>query len=88
MSELPDARTPLYNHPLPQLEQWLRQLGAVQRRGQPCLWDLHHSDWSAEIELEVEELLVSWHQEGRRVSRHFPYGLRRADAEAAILAGP
>jgi hypothetical protein len=88
MSELPCARTPLYNHPLPQLEAWLRSLGAAQRPGDPCLWDLEHGPWHAEIALEVEELRVSWHEQGRTVARHFPYGLARADAEAAILAGP
>lgn len=88
MSELPSARTPLYHHPLPALEEWLRSLGAVQQPGNLCRWDLHRPQWSAEIELEVEELRVSWHQEGHTVARHFPYGLSRADTEAAILAGP
>jgi hypothetical protein len=31
---------------------------------------------------------VSWHREGHTSVRHFPYGLSRADVEAAILAGP
>jgi hypothetical protein len=88
MSELPSARTPLYHHPLPALEHWLRGLGAVQQPGNLCLWDLQGPSWTAELELEVEELRVSWHQQGRTVARHFPYGLSRADAEAAILAGP
>jgi hypothetical protein len=38
--------------------------------------------------MEVEELRVSWHQEGRTTARQFPYGLSRADVEAAILVGP
>lgn len=88
MSELPSVRTPLYHHPLPALEAWLRGLGAVQQAGHPSRWDLHRPEWSAELELEVEELRVSWHQEGRTTVRHFPYGLSQADAEAAILAGP
>jgi hypothetical protein len=88
MSQLPSPDTPLYNHPLPALESWLRQLGAVQERTDPCLWDLHRPEWSARIELEVEELTVSWHADGRECVRHFPYGLSRADTEAAILAGP
>lgn len=88
MSQLPSPDTPLYNHPLPALEGWLRQLGAVQQRGEPCLWDLHRPMWSARIELEVEELKVSWHADGQACVRHFPYGLSRADTEAAILAGP
>ena len=88
MPSLPTAETPLYHHPLPALESWLRQLGAVQERSDPCLWDLHRPEWSARIELEVEELKVSWHADGRHCERHFPYGLSRADTEAAILAGP
>ena len=88
MSDLPAAETPLYHHPLPALEAWLRQLGAVQQRENPCFWDLHRPEWSARIELEVEELTVGWHADGQTRVRHFPYGLSRADAEAAILAGP
>ena len=88
MGELPAAQTPLYNHPLPQLEHWLRQLGAVQQRDNPCIWDLHRPEWSARIVLEVEDLSVAWHADGQTRVRNFPYGLSRADAEAAILAGP
>jgi hypothetical protein len=88
MGELPAAQTPLYNHSLPVLEQWLRELGAVQQRAEPCVWDLHRPEWSARIELAVEELSVAWHADGQTRLRSFPYGLSRADAEAAILAGP
>ena len=84
----PTSATPLYHHPLPALEAWLGSLGALQQRSQPCCWDLHGADWTAQIELEVEELKVSWHNEGQVSVRYFPYGLSRADAEAAILAGP
>ena len=51
-------------------------------------WDLHRPDWSARITLESEDLTVNWHEEGRECQRRFPYGLTRADVEAAILAGP
>lgn len=88
MPALPDPATPLYNHPLPALELWLRELGAAQQRSNPCVWDLHHNDWSAAIELDVEDLSVRWQQDGQRTVRQFPYGLSRADVEAAILAGP
>ncbi len=88
MTSLPPERTPLYNHPLPALEAWLRQLGASQRRERPESWDLEQPRWSARIELETEELKVSWDHDGRHSVRHFPYGLSRADVEAAILAGP
>lgn len=88
MSSLPSPQAPLYNHPLPALEQWLTDLGAVQRAPHSCVWDLQLSNWSAEIELQVEELSVRWRSDADPVERHFPYGFSRADVEAAILAGP
>ena len=88
MAAPPSPETPLYHHPLPQLEAWLRDLGAQQQRSCLCRWDLHRPQWSAQIDLEVEELKVSWHRDGQETTRHFPYGLSRADVEAAILAGP
>ncbi|MCP9773195.1 DUF3143 domain-containing protein [Synechococcus sp. Tobar12-5m-g] len=88
MNALPPQQTPLYNHPLPSLEQWLVELGAARDKADPCRWDLHQAFWSALIELDIEELKVSWHQEGRTTVRLFSYGLSRADVEAAIFAGP
>jgi hypothetical protein len=88
MAPLPPERTPLYNHPLPALEAWLRQLGARPDGPRTERWDLHQSQWSAQIVFGVEELTVTWHQDGRQAIRQFPYGLARADVEAAILAGP
>jgi len=90
MSEapLPDPSTPLVQHPLPLLEAWLRQLGARQRAPHGSQWDLHQQHWSALLELEVEDLRVCWQEGGQQAVRHFPYGLPRADVEAAILAGP
>lgn len=85
---LPNASTPLVQHSLPQLEAWLRQLGARQRVHHGPQWDLHQQNWSALLELEVEDLRVSWLQDGHQTVRHFPYGLPRADLQAAILAGP
>ena len=88
MSSLPSPQAPLYSHPLPALEQWLRQLGAVQQGAHSCFWDLELASWSAQIELEVEELSVRWSGCDGEVQRQFPYGFSRADVEAAILAGP
>lgn len=88
MPDLPVATTPLYNHPLPALETWLHGLGARRQETDPCLWDLHRPSWSARIELETEDLRVSWQADGQECVRQFPYGLSRADVEAAILAGP
>jgi hypothetical protein len=88
MSSLPPPQAPLYNHPLPALEQWLRDLGAVQQGPHSCLWDLRLGGGKAQIELEVEELSIRWQSGDTPVERHFPYGFSRADVEAAILAGP
>ncbi|HYP04182.1 MAG TPA: DUF3143 domain-containing protein [Cyanobium sp.] len=88
LSPLPPEGTPLYHHPLPALEEWLRQLGARRQPDHPEVWDLQQPRWSARIELETEELKVSWDQGQPPSVRHFPYGLSRADVEAAILAGP
>lgn len=88
MSSLPPPQAPLYNHPLPALEQWLRDLGAVQHGPHSCFWDLELGGWSAQIELAVEELSIRWQSPDAPVDRHFPYGFSRADVEAAILAGP
>lgn len=85
---LPAASTPLYHHALPQLEAWLRALGARQRGAHSSRWDLHQEQWSALLELEVEDLSVSWLADGHQTVRQFPYGLSREDVEAAILAGP
>jgi hypothetical protein len=88
MSSLPPRQTPLYNHPLPALEQWLCDLGACRDGSEPCLWDLEQPCWRARIELDVEELKVSWYHDSHVTVRLFPYGLSRADVESAILAGP
>ncbi|MFN9548295.1 MAG: DUF3143 domain-containing protein [Cyanobacteriota bacterium] len=85
---LPPKETPLYNHPLPALEDWLRHLGAQQEEPYSPRWDLRRDAWSAQIELNVEEMKVSWREASGETVRIFPYGLSRADAEAAILAGP
>jgi hypothetical protein len=85
---LPPEDTPLYNHPLPALEAWLRGLGARQEAPYSAGWDLARDPWTARIDLEVEDIKVSWRQRGNETVRLFPYGLSRADAEAAILAGP
>jgi hypothetical protein len=88
MPLLPPASTPLYNHALPQLEAWLLGLGARQRGAHSCQWDLHQAQWSALLELDVEDISVSWLADGHQSVRQFPYGLSRLDVEAAILAGP
>lgn len=88
---LPTAETPLYNHPLPSLEQWLRDLGASQNNHLPHQWHLDCPPWQAVIDLDIEAIAVCYRHaapDGNDVYRTFRYSLSRADVEAAILAGP
>ena len=89
MAEIPSASTPLYHHPLPAIEAWLRRLGCEQDKVNPCLWHLQQLQWQAEVELEVEDVEVRWTAGGDTpVHRSFPYSLSRLDVERAIMAGP
>ncbi|MEB3176980.1 MAG: DUF3143 domain-containing protein [Synechococcus sp.] len=85
---LPSSDTPLYSHPLPELEQWLQASGFEKSPADPCRWTLVRPQWSAELVLQSDGLVISWSAEGRSTQRGFSYGLSRADLEAAILAGP
>jgi len=88
---LPAADTPLYNHPLPAIEQWLRDLGCVQNQAEPNCWRIERSTWQAELALEIEELTVRYLQagaDGRDIVRSFKYSLSRSDIEAAVFDGP
>lgn len=86
----PAPETPLYNHPLPLLEQWLQQLGCQQAAGDRHCWTLQRDDWNAEILLDTEEMIVCYFpdQPQRKIARSFKYSLSRKDIEAAILEGP
>ncbi len=88
---LPDNDTPLYNHPLPQIEQWLRDRGCQQDEQELNTWHLERPAWQAEIALEIEELAVRYLQagdDGRDIVRSFKYSLSRSDIEAAVFDGP
>ena len=89
MSPLPPSSVPLNQHSLRALEEWLISLEAERVEGDPCRWRLAGPAWSAELLLEREDLVVIWQQpddEPRRCA--LPYGLSRADVDAAIKAGP
>ena len=89
MTEIPSANTPLYHHPLPAIEAWLKHVGCQQDEANPGLWYLKQPQWQAEVELEVEDIEVRWTaSSGTTVHRSFPYGLSRLDVERAIMAGP
>lgn len=88
---LPEETTPLYNHPLPQIEQWLRGLGCQQDQDNLHCWYVKRPDWRAQISLEVEDLLVTYLQAGEGggdISRSFKYSLTRVDIEYAVFSGP
>ncbi len=88
--ELPSPDTPLYSHPLPKIEQWLKGLGCEQNSEDLHCWSIIKPDWQAEICLEVEELNVSYQNSGSSdsLNRAYKYSLSRQDIEAAVFSGP
>ncbi|AFY79202.1 MAG: DUF3143 domain-containing protein [Hydrococcus sp. C42_A2020_068] len=88
---LPSPDTPLYNHPLPQIEQWLSDLGAQQDRDNLHCWKVERPTWKADLCLDVEELVVCYINagaDGSDIKRSFKYSLSRQDIEAAVFSGP
>lgn len=83
--------TPLYNHPLPEIEAWLTNLGCHQDRQNLHCWYVERFSWKAEICLEIEEITVRYINAGDRgkdLKRSFKYSLSREDIEAAVFSGP
>lgn len=83
--------TPLYNHPLPEIEQWLAAQGCQQDQAALHCWRLKQSDWQAEIWLEDDQLTVRYQELQtieRNIQRSFKYSLSRQDIENAVFAGP
>ncbi|MGA7932069.1 MAG: DUF3143 domain-containing protein [Kovacikia sp.] len=96
---LPPPETPLYNHPLPEIEQWLIEHGCKQDKDELHCWQIQRSDWQAELCLEIDQLTVRYFQSTPgtpfkdqlnqpAVQRSFKYSLSRQDIEAAVFAGP
>ncbi|ELR97048.1 DUF3143 domain-containing protein [Gloeocapsa sp. PCC 73106] len=88
---LPHPETPLYNHPLYEIETWLRSMGCEQDTQELNLWSIAKSTWKAEISLDVEEIVVCYLQAGDEqtdIKRVFKYSLSREDVEDAIFSGP
>ncbi|MBE9079514.1 DUF3143 domain-containing protein [Romeria aff. gracilis LEGE 07310] len=83
--------TPLYNHPLPDIESWLSSHGCQQDPANLNNWTLERSAWRAELVLDIDSIVVSYHTVGadsRDVQRSFKYSLSRRDLEEVIFAGP
>lgn len=86
---LPSGDTPLYNHPLPQIEEWLTQQGCEQDSSDLHCWSIERPTWQAELMLDVDQLVVRYlNVEGRDVMRSFKYSLSRDDIEEAVFSGP
>ena len=88
MLQLPPAQTPLNQHSLMALENWLVELGAKKSLDYPCQWTWTKSEWSAKIFLKQDEITIVWEKNNQVSECFFPYGLTRADVEAAIMQGP
>jgi hypothetical protein len=88
---LPPPGTPLYNHPLPYIEQWLQKQGCEQDKEDLHCWQVERATWKAKLWLDVEELTVRYlnaGENGQDIQRAFKYSLSRQDVEDAIFAGP
>ncbi|MDZ8054680.1 MAG: DUF3143 domain-containing protein [Aulosira sp. ZfuVER01] len=85
----PDA--PLYNHTLPQIEQWLKDQGCKQDEEQLHCWHVERPHWQADLSLDVEQLTVRYIEAGENqqdIQRAFKYSLSREDIEQAVFSGP
>ncbi|NJK73634.1 MAG: DUF3143 domain-containing protein [Microcoleus sp. SU_5_6] len=88
---LPPADTPLYNHPLPEIEGWLKSRGCQQNSQELHCWQLDRPTWKAEIVLEIDQITVRYIKAGaggQDINRAFKYSLSRQDIEAAVFSGP
>ncbi|MDF5727307.1 MAG: DUF3143 domain-containing protein [Rhizonema sp. PD38] len=88
---LPPGETPLYSHPLPKIEQWLRDQGCQQDEQQLHCWRIQRPNWQAELSLDVEQIIVRYVQAGENgqdIQRSFKYSLSRQDVEEAVFSGP
>lgn len=88
---LPSADTPLYNHPLPEIERWLQSQGCQQDKTDLPHWYVQKPNWEADIWLEIDSLTVRYiraGEGGRDIQRSFKYSLSRRDLEEVIFSGP
>ena len=88
---IPSPDTPLYNHPLPEREQWLKSRGCQQDRSELHCWRIQRPTWEAELSLDIDQLTVRYLHagaDGQDIQRAFKYSLSRQDIEAAVFSGP
>jgi hypothetical protein len=88
---MPSADTPLYSHPLPDIEQWLQEQGCQQQPDALHEWHVERTAWTADITLDVDSIVVRYLDTSPNkedVQRIFKYSLSRQDLEEAIFSGP
>jgi len=88
---LPPATTPLYNHPLPEIERWLDEQGFERSKDDIHCWLVNRPDWKAELCLDVDQIVIRYFDfdgSSNTMQRTFKYSLSRQDIEDAIFAGP
>lgn len=88
---MPSANTPLYNHPLPDIEQWLREQGCEQDLQAPHCWHVERAVWQADLILDIDSIVVRYlkaSEDGQDLQRVFKYSLSRQDLNEAIFSGP
>ena len=88
---LPSPETPLYNHPLPEIEQWLMNHGCEQDSSDRHCWLIRNETWEAEISLDIDSLKIRYLNAGdggSDIQRSFKYSLSRQDLDEAVFSGP
>lgn len=88
---LPTADTPLYNHPLPDIEQWLSSQGCQQSSDERHCWHVERDGWQADLILDTDSLVVRYRSgevSEEPIQRSFKYSLSRKDLEEAVFSGP
>ena len=58
------ANMPLYSHPLPEIEQWLKNQGCQQDDTHLHCWRVQRANWEAELWLDTEQITVRYLQSG------------------------
>ena len=88
---LPSIDTPLYSHPLPEIEAWLRSQGCQQDEKELNHWFLERPSWKADLWLDIDQITVCYlgaSADGEDIQRSFKYSLSRQDVEKAVFSGP
>jgi len=88
---LPPPETPIYNHPLPEVESWLSSQGCQRDNEEANLWHVQKPSWEADIVMDVDAFLVRYlnaGDDGRDIVRSFKYSLSRKDLDDVIFSGP